>query len=48
MKFKSICEFLITEPPKALSLELEDMYIYGVSATVNCTATINPNTCVRL
>lgn len=36
--------FLITESTKAMSIELEDMYIYGVLATINCTAIMNPNT----
>ena len=36
--------FIITEPPEALSIELNDEYVKGLSSTINCTSTMNPNT----
>ena len=34
----------IPAPPTTLSVELENPYIPDLPATVNCTATMNPNT----
>nr|XP_022290674.1 uncharacterized protein LOC111102286 [Crassostrea virginica] len=33
-----------TAPPRNLAMELQDLYIKYYPATINCTATLNPNT----